>query len=183
MTLTQAGKDLDNKIANAINEATTDKVAAHSMRGSGNTGYAEVDVIVRTPLNDKAIESKRSSVDTGEYAYVLDAEDTRQLRAVSNDYTTTWVLVKFTNREPLLFRTPKGGVRTGRVPSAFEPHTDESAQYELRLTKPDTAPPSAFLGVDRSPEGSATNAWPSAQSGRLLTEVLVEGLSLEEWSV
>jgi len=42
MSRQQAGSDLDNKIANAINEATTDKVAAHSMRGSGNTGYAEV---------------------------------------------------------------------------------------------------------------------------------------------
>jgi len=164
MSRQKAGSNLDNKIANAINEATTDKVAAHSMRGSGNTGYAEVDVIVRTPLNDKAIESKRSSVGTGEYAYVLDEEDTRQLRAVSNDYTTTWVLMKFTNREPLLFRTPKGGVHADRIPSAFEPHTDESAGYELRLTKPDT------------------DGWPSAQAGRSLTEVLVDGLSLEEWS-
>jgi hypothetical protein len=164
MSRQQAGSDLDNKIANAINEATTDKVAAHSMRGSGNTGYAEVDVIVRTPLNDKAIESKRSSVGTGEYAYVLDEEDTRQLRAVSNDYTTTWVLMKFTNREPALFRMPKGGVRVDRIPSSFDPHTDESARYELRLTKPET------------------DDWPSAQAGRSLTEVLIEGLSLEEWS-
>jgi hypothetical protein len=165
MSKQKAGSNLDNHIATAINEATGPKVSAHSMRGSGNTGYAEVDVIVRTPLNDKAVESKRSSVGTGEYAYVLDADDTRQLSAVSNDYTTTWVLVKFTNREPALFRTPKGGVRVDRVPSAFEPHVDESAGYELRLTKP------------------SADEWPSAQAGRSLEEVLVEGLSLEEWVV
>jgi len=163
MSLQKAGSDLDNEIAHVINEATNAKVHAHSMRGSGNTKHAEADVLVRTPLNDRVIEAKRSSVATGEYAYVLDEDDTRQLSALSNDYTTAWVLVKFTNREPVLFRTPKGGVRVERIPSAFDPYTDEDAEYELRLTKP-------------SPDD-----WPSAQAGRSLEDVLVEQLSLDKW--
>lgn len=164
MSLQKAGGDLDNEIAAVINDATNEKVHAHSMRGSGNTRHAEADVLVRTPHNDHAIEAKRSSVGTGEYAYVLQKDDIEQLQALSNQFTTCWVLVKFTNREPALFRTPKGRVIVDRIPSALAPHTDESAGYELRLTKPDT------------------DDWPSAQAGDSLQDVLVETLSLEKWT-
>jgi Holliday junction resolvase len=155
------GKNLDNEIANIVNKHTTDAVNAHSMRGSGNTAYAEVDVLVRTPHQDVAIESKRTSVDTGEYAYVLDSDDRDQLAQVNNDYTNTVVLVKFTNREPYVFDLPVGHLDIEEIHDAFEPHVTSSGT--LRLSKPET------------------DDWPSATAGRPLYAVLLEDLALKRW--
>lgn len=165
MSLQQAGKDYDNQIANELQRRTDDSVSVHSMRGSGNTVHPQPDVLIRRPHHDVALELKRTSVATGEDYYIV-GEDLFQLAECRNDYTHSWLGVKFSRRELLMLWVP-GHVPSSRTPTALceaapralDSHVTEGDR--LRLTKPETS------------------QWPSATAGRDDIEVIADELGID----
>lgn len=165
-TAQKRGSNYDNEVANALQERTPDDVAAHSMRGSGNTTHPQPDVLVRRSHHDVALELKRSSVATGEYCYI-DEEDLLQLAACRNEITHAYLGLKFTHRELVVVWVPQHADDPDKVvqsvagafPDPFDGHVTDGGN--LRLTKPQT------------------EAWPSATSGRDDVDVLADELNIE----
>jgi len=167
MTLQKRGKQRESEIVNEINNRTNESVRAYPCGDSGNHATASPDILItveevygRAEVN--AIEWKRTSVSTGEYAYKDPGLD--QLNVCRNDYTKSALVIEFTNREiaycPIVNKVDDVHVVDAiRLPPEFEPHATDGGQ--LRVTKPDTT------------------QWPSKQAGRDAAKVLADECGFE----
>lgn len=159
MSLSKVGSNYDNDLANALNDATDENIRASSMRGSGNTGYPECDVLLRTPKVDHAIEAKKKFWDTGDRGLYINEEDLEQLWQCKNVYTKVWLAIKFSRRELLFIPAENPTVIMDAISDAF--NVSYTGGGNLRGVKPDT------------------DMWPSTQSGKEDVDVILSRLGLQ----
>lgn len=135
------------------------------MRGSGNLRTPQPDVLVRTPVEDHAIELKRSSIDRGERTTFLDqsqSNDVQQLVNCSNKYTRIYAAMKFTNCEMVCVEVDPDNAADSvmeRLPHCFEASATGSGN--VRIQKPEN-----------------TDVWPSATAGKHNVEVICDTLGV-----
>jgi len=165
----QAGKDLDNAIANGIYEHTDGNVVTHSTRGSGNVKSPQPDVVVRTNVWDYAIELKRNTrTDRGDRATFIKSDDLKQLGKCSNDYTQIFCGLKMTHCEMVCVEVDA---------SSGDP-ADLAASLAENLPEPFDANATRSNNVTvRKPEN--TDVWPSARSGRSDVEVVCDAIGVK----
>lgn len=167
----QAGKDLDNDIANAVYEHTGPNVVCHPTRGSGNVKSPQGDVVIRTNAWDYVVELKRNSrTDRGDRATFLKEEDLEQLKKCSNDYTMIYVGLKMTHCQMVCAEVEVASQADDasdlaeslaeNMPEAFDANATRSNNVTIR--KP----------VD-------TDVWPSATAGKSDAEVVCDAIGVE----
>jgi len=169
-TAQKRGSNLDNRIANEIHEWTSQHIAAHSMRGSGNLRTAQPDVLVRVEgRDDAALELKRRSCDSGERATLMNEasdDDISELCACANGFTRAYVGLKFTRREMVVVKvgwtddvSEAAQSIVNRLPDAFDANLTNAGNITVR--KP------------------STDEWPSASVGRADAATICDELQLE----
>ena len=165
----QAGKNLDNHIANGIYEHTDGNVVTHSTRGSGNVKSPQPDVVVRTNVWDYAIELKRNTrTDRGDRATFIESSDLKQLGKCSNDYTQIYCGLKMTHCEMVCVEvevaSPDDDVSdlaqslADNLPEAFDANATRSDNVTVRKPELDD--------------------WPSSRAGRSDVEVVCDAIGV-----
>ncbi len=158
----QAGKDLDNDVANAVYEHTGSHIVCHPTRGSGNVKSPQGDVVIRTNVLDYVVELKRNSrTDRGDRAQFMEKEDLDQLSKCSNEYTEIYCGLKMTNCQMVCARVdPENPAKSlaENLPEAFDANDTRSGNVTIR--KPEL------------------EDWPSATAGKSDAEVVCDAIGV-----
>lgn len=157
------GKDYENFLVNKLYWETSPGIYATRCAYSGSGALPQPDMLVvdnnwnqTHGLEVKKRDPRRNKNGTYTPVDVLEPDDMEQLKWVNKNGVRTWVAVKFTNRELLVFEYDNGWI--DNIPECFEPRM---VNGKLKLRKPQT------------------DEWPSAKAGRSDLEVLSEKLDLK----
>jgi len=150
MTAQKAGLSYEKDVAADVENNTPKSVRVVFGGGtSGNVRIPQPDLHITSgslgAVRVQNIEIKRSTQDR----FYIEAEDIEQLQETGNGYTDLFFMMKFTRREPLVWRiepSDDAADMVSRLPECFDPHVTKSGS--LRLSKP------------------STSDWPSATAGR-----------------
>lgn len=163
MSSQKNGLKYEKDVAAAVENNTRDNTRVVFGGGtSGNVRIPQPDLHITSgdigTVKVDNVEIKRSTQDR----FYIEAEDFEQLLETGNSYTNTFVMMKFTRREPLVFFIlphEEAADVVSRIPECFDPHVTKSGS--LRLSKP------------------STENWPSATAGRVDWKALLDGCDID----
>lgn len=166
--------DYEHRLANGIYDCTGPEVRAYRCGYSGNSAMPQPDFVVTEPTHVYAVESK-GPIQT-EYCHI-EEDDVRQLIDCQNSYTSVHLVVKFSNREPLVLRyfDNVSGRGDSVVPDDYDEYTPAEKfawlapeAFDARVTDSGTL---ALTKPD-------TDEWPSTKAGLDDVEAVVSGLGI-----
>lgn len=162
----RTGLKYEHDIANQIHETTDGSIRTYRAGYSGNSKYAQPDVLLTTPERNYALELKRTSQDKG---FRIPEEDIRQMYDCMNTYTSSVLAVKFSHRELCVVYWDHA--------SEFDLMAEDTVRLVPNTFNPRVGDKSGALILDK-PSLDGPNKWPSAQSGRDDADVILSTIGV-----
>lgn len=156
------GRRYEHGARASINEETPESVHCWTAGYSGNGALPSPDLVVVRNGRDVGLELKKTSRDR----FTIEREEIGQLGELSSDAMHVGLVVKFSNRQPIVTR----------VPSFVTPTT---AAEETAYAAPDGVSMSATDRGNLIVEKPTLDSWASAQSGESVGRLIAAEFNLD----